>query len=171
MRMAQERTPAGCLFALAAAFLVMAFVIPDKTPFLDYTVVSAMFLGGVVLVAYRKIYPDAILITDALPQPGETFRGKVETPLKSEPPQCTVQLVVSPHRGRYQSPYWQQTESAHPMRGERGIVLPAQFAVPADVASKITQLSVWRLNVRAGFYRASFKLEAAGSAQNPITSV
>jgi hypothetical protein len=173
MRIVQERTPAGCMFALAAGFLALSFIPPQKHPLLDYTFVGILIAGGIFQMIYRKIYPDSVLVTDALPQPGEEFRGTIETPLKSEPGECKVKLELTRRRSRTSRAIFESEQVVHPMRGERGILFPVQFSIPAGVRKEIDQYCNWRLSARAKTmpvpYRASFKVE--DSSRNPKASV
>jgi hypothetical protein len=157
MRFRQQRTPAGCAWAVAAGWLAWSLVLRN-VGLVDYILVGFLIAFGIFLTAYRKIYPDAILTVDELPKPGATFHGKVETPLKNEPAAARVRLSVVRMRGRNRRAQWQSECDAHPMRGEHGIVFPIDIAVPPDVESRLDASSVWRVAVSAGLYRASFKL-------------
>ena len=99
-----------------------------------------------VLFVYRKIYPDSVLVTDALPRPGEMFRGNIETPLEGEPPsECTVHIEI---------------------------ILPVEFLVPAEVRKDLDEYCSWRVtgaaNVRPIPFRAAFLIE--DSSRNPKAS-
>ncbi len=173
MRIVQDRQPLGCLYGLAAGFLLLSFIPPQKHPMLDYAFVGFILAGAIFLTIYQKIYPDSFLITDALPQPGEIFRGKIETPMKSEPGECKLRLALTRQRGgRNTRAIWRSEQVAHPMRGEHGIIFPAQFSIPAEIQKEIDQYCAWTLSVRAKAmplpYRATFIVE--DSSQNPTAS-
>ena len=157
MRIPQERTPPGCAWGVAAGWMAWSLLLRN-VELLDYVVVGLLAAFGIFLAVYRKIFPDAILITDELPAPGATFRATVETPLKSEPSSTRVKLAIARTRGRYRTAVWQSEQATHPMRGDRGIVFPIEIAVPAGIESQLNAWTVWRLSVGAGLYRASFKL-------------
>lgn len=173
MRIVQERQPVGCLFALAAGFLLLSFIPPQNHPILDYAFVGFILAGGIFLTIYQKVYPDSFLVTDALPQPGEQFRGKIESPMKTEPGECKVQLRLGRSRGRNSRMIWESEQVSRPMRGEKGIIFPLQFSIPAEVQREIDPYCTWRLDARAKVfplpYRASFKVE--DSSRNPKASV
>src|SRR6266513_3153573 len=139
----------------------------------DRAFVGVLLAGGVFQMIYRKIYPDSFLITDALPQPGEEFRGKIETPLKGDPAECKVKLAFTRRRSRSSQAIWESEQVVHPVRGENGILLPMQFSIPAGVRKEIDQYCNWWLSARAKTlpvpFRASFKVE--DSSRNPKASV
>lgn len=171
MRIVQDRTPAGCMFAMAAAWLILSLAM-QKDLMLDYVAVGLMLAIAIFLLVYRKIYPDSVLVTDALPQPGEMFRGTIETPLKSEPAECKVKLELTRRRSRSSRAIFTSEEGVHPIRGEHGMILPVQFSIPAAVRKEIDPYCYWRLSARAKIfplpYRASFKVE--DSSRNPKAS-
>ena len=172
MRIAQERTPAGCLFALAGGWLILSLMM-QKDLMLDYVAVGLMAAVAIFLFVYRKIYPDSFLVTDALPQPGEMFRGKIETPLMSEPPsECIVHFEITRRRGRYGRTIWRSDHVAHPIRSEHGMILPVEFLIPAEVQKDLDQYCSWRItgsaNVRPIPFRAAFLI--ADSSRNPKAS-
>ena len=173
MRIAQQRTPAGCAFALAAGWLAISLVM-QKDLMLDYVFAGIVVLCGIFLIVYRKIYPDSILVTDAVPQPGEMFRGKIETPLKSEPSaEFTLRLDLTRRLRRNSRKIWQAEHAAHPVRGEHGIVLPVEFSIPAELQKEdIDQNCSWNLSATAMVwpipYRAAFVV--ADSARSRAAS-
>ena len=161
MRIAQSRTPAGCAFALAAGWLVWSFAL-QRVDLIDYVLVGFLIAYAIFLIVYRKVYPDAILITDELPKPGASFRAKVETPLKNPPSEIRVQLILARRRARYGKVVWQSEQVA------RGSTFDVDFNVPPDV--EVDAWSNWRLAIRSGLYRADFDLKAEGSARNRAAS-
>ena len=169
MRIAQTRTPPGCLLALAAGWLILSFVI-HKHPLFDYGFVAIMVAGAIVLVIYRKIYPDSFLIADALPQAGETFRGKIETPLKRELGEFRVRLELTRGSGKSTRTIWVDDHVAHAVHGEHGIVLPVQFSVPGSVQKDIDQNCKWTLKASARMWRAEFNVAGPNRSQNPAAS-
>jgi hypothetical protein len=161
MRIAQQRTPPGCAFILAAGWLAMSLIV-KKDLMLDYIFVGIVLLCGISLIVYRKIYPDSILVTDALPQPGEMFRGKIETPLKTEPAAAiTLRLDLTRRLRRNSRKIWQAEHAVHPVRGEHGIILPVEFSIPAELQKEdIDQNCNWNLSATANVlpipWRAAF---------------
>ena len=164
MRIAQQRTPAGCAFAVAAGWLAWSFAV-QRVDLIDYVFVGSLVAFGIFLFVYRKIYPNAVLVTDELPQPGNTFRGRVETPLSSEPAEVRTQLMLSRRRGRYGRVLWQSGEQI-----VRGATFDVAFPIPSEVGSQIDAWCNWSLSVRQGFFRASFSMKAANFAQSPAAS-
>jgi hypothetical protein len=173
MRIPQQRTPAGCAFLLAAGWLAMSLIM-KKDLMLDYIFVAIVVLCGIFLIVYRKIYPDSILVTDAVPQPGELFRGNIETPLKTEPTaEMTLRLDLTRRLRRNSRKIWQAERVAHPIRGEHGIILPVEFSIPAELQKEdIDQNYSWNLSATANVlpipYRAAFVV--ADSARNRVAS-
>jgi len=173
MRIAQQRTPPGCAFILAAGWVAMSLIV-KKDLMIDYVFVAIVVLCGIFLLAYRKIYPDSILVTDAPPQPGETFRGKIETPLKTEPAaEVTLRLDLTRRLRRNSRKIWQAEHAAHPIRGEHGVILPVEFSIPAELQREdINQNCDWSLSATAIVlpvpYRAVFVV--ADSPRNRAAS-
>lgn len=168
MRIAQSRTPPGCLLALAAGWLILSFVIKKNVLF-DYGFVAIMVIGAIILMIYHKVYPDSFLVTNALPQPGETFRGKIETPLKREPGVFRVRLELTRGSGKSTRSVWVDDHVAHAMHGQYGIELPADFSVPSSV--QVDKNCKWTLKASAGMWRAEFNVAEPTRSQNPAATV
>ena len=166
-RVAQDRVNLGCFWSLAIGWAVVWWLwsfLPHRlsySPLFDEIGIAALFLGAIYFTIDRWRFADATLIVDAPPAPGHTFRGKVETPLKSEPSGMRLRVRATHYvRKPGTTTIWSTTVDAHPMRGERGIVVPVEVSIPADVPNQELSLD-WDLTVRAGLYRAKFVVARA----------
>jgi hypothetical protein len=171
VRVAQDRVNVGCLWALAGGWAVVSWIW-SLMGGMSYSLVrDVMTVGAIALAALyftydRWRFPAATLVVDAPPIPGHTFRGKVETPLKDEPSGVRVRLrAIHYVRKPGQTTIWSTWVDAHPMRGERGIVVPVEIAVPSELANAPRDRN-WQLTVQArtpfALYRASFPVNEAG---------
>jgi hypothetical protein len=143
----------GCFWALAAGWAILTWAVPEtgvlarEKFWLNVAFVVAIVLGAIYATIERKVIGDSALVIDALPEPEHGFRGKIETTLKKEPaPGYKLRLEVGRRGKRSSSTIWQSEAFAHPIRGEKGLILPVEFSIPAgiDVAN-----SGWSLVVRA----------------------
>jgi hypothetical protein len=169
MRIAQDRVQPGCFWALAAGWAILTWVMPNtgvlarEKFFLDVAFISLIVLGAIYFTVERKVYRDSVLVTDAAPEPGHGFRGKIESPLKSEPASgCKVRLTVGYRAARNSRTIWQSEAVAHPIRGEHGLILPVEFSVPAEIAKDLNDRCSWTVSARANVfpipYRARFPI-------------
>src|SRR5262245_7881915 len=138
MRIAQSRTPPGCFLAIAALWTIFALA-DRKHPTFHDAVIGILITWAVCLVLYRRVYPDSALLTDAPPQPGEAFRGKIETPLKREPGVFELRLELQRRFSGNSDTIWNDSHRAHAAHGEQGIVLPVYFSIPAGVQKDIDE--------------------------------
>jgi hypothetical protein len=165
-RIAQDRVNVGCLWSLAIGWAVLSWVwslLPSgysHSALYDEIFVRAVFLGALYFTYDRWRFPSATLVVDAPPVPGHAFRGKVETPLKSEPSSgIRVQLRAVEDVRRYSSTVWNAVIDAHPIRGEHGIIVPVELTIPSELAQD-PRPRIWDLTTKArvpfGLYRAKF---------------
>jgi hypothetical protein len=162
VRVAELQSPAGCIWLLAGGWLLLSLFVHQNGA-LDYAAVGVMAVVAIYMMIYRKVYPTSYLVSDEAPQPGRLFRGTIETPLKSDPDSgVTIQLGLFDRRGRNPRTVWASEQSAHPMHGAQGLVVPFEFAVPADVAREINVRCFWMVTARAKIrpisWRARFRI-------------
>jgi hypothetical protein len=166
-RVAQDRVNLGCFWSLAIGWAVLSWLwtfFPGgytHSSLYDEISVGAIFLSAIYFTIERWRFPDATLVFDAPPVPGHAFRGKVETPLKNEPlgePSSPIRVRVRAFHyvRKATGTVWATKIDAHPMRGERGIVVPIEITIPAELAAEGSMN--WQITMRRGLYRARFFL-------------
>jgi len=167
LRITQDRTPIGCFWAVAIAWAVLSVAFPNtgilanEKWWLDVAVVTALFLTAIYFTIERRLFAASVLVLDAPPEPGHGLRGKIETPLKSEVP-CKVRVGLMRSQRRRDASIWKTEVSAHPIRSEKGLILPVEVMIPAEVAKSIDSTTYWTVRASARMlpilYRASFTL-------------
>ena len=170
-RVAQDRVSAGCLWALAIGWAILSWLwslLPagrSHSALFDVIAVGSLFLAALYFTIDRQRFPAATLSFDALPAPGHTFLAKVETPLKIEPASGVRVRLRATHYVRKpgRTTVWSKTVDAHPLRGEHGIIVPVEVAVPAELPQDLGALD-WDVTARAivpfGLYWAKFPVRA-----------
>ncbi|PYQ46744.1 MAG: hypothetical protein DMF59_20805 [Acidobacteria bacterium] len=152
MRIAQERMQPGCFWALAAGWAVLTWAVPEtgilarEKFWVNVAVVTANVLIAIYATIEQKVVGDSTLVVDGLPEPGHGFRGKIETTLNNErTSRFKLRLQVGRRSRRMSSTSWQSEAIVQPIRGEKGLILPVDFSIPAgiDVAD-----GLWSLVVR-----------------------
>jgi hypothetical protein len=143
----------GCFWALAAGWAILTWAFPESGVlarekfWLNVAVVIVIVLIAIYATIERKIVRDSILVIDGFPQPGHDFRGKIETNLNNEKTsRFKLRLEVGRPSRRRSSPTWQSKAIAHPIRGEKGLIVPVQFSIPAGLDAENTS---WSLVVRS----------------------
>jgi hypothetical protein len=180
MRIAQDRPQLGCFWALAAGWAILTWLVPPsgilarEKYFLDVAFITIIVLGAIYFTIERKVYPHSVLVTDAAPEPGHGFRGKIESSLKKAPASgCKVRLEVNYSERKSSRTIWKAEAVAHPIGGEHGLILPVEFSVPAEIARELSTRCSWTVSARANVfpipYRASFPIavpiQPAGGGQ------
>ncbi|MDQ6799655.1 MAG: hypothetical protein M3041_02335 [Acidobacteriota bacterium] len=153
MRVKQEELQPGCFWALAAGWAALTWAFPDtgvlarEKFWLNVAVVIAIVLIGIFATIERKTVGDSTLVVDGFPQPGQVFRGKIETKLNNErTSRFKLRLQVGRPSRRRSSPTWISDAIAHPTHGEKGLTLPFEFSIPAGIDAENT---AWSLVVRS----------------------
>jgi len=143
----------GCFWALAAGWAVLTWAVPEtgilarEKFWVNVAVVTANVLIAIYATIEQKVVGDSTLVVDGLPEPGHGFRGKIETTLNNErTSRFKLRLQVARRSRRRSSAIWESETIANPIRGEKGLILPVEFSVPAgiDLAN-----SAWSLVVRS----------------------
>jgi hypothetical protein len=177
-RVAQDRVNVGCFWSLAIGWAILSWIwsfLPggySHSPLYDEIAVGSLFLGALYFSYDRWRFADATLIVDAPPVPGHAFRGKVETPLKSEPPAGIRARLRATYYVRRpgRTIVWSSTVDAHPTRGEHGLIVPVEMTVPGELANDPRSLD-WDVTIQArvpfGLYRARFAVPPAAARTPP----
>jgi hypothetical protein len=165
-RVAQDRVSLGCFWALAGGWVVISWVWSLLSgrgiSLYDYIVVGLMVLAAAYSTYIHWRFPDAALLIDAPVSPGHAFRARIETPLRSEPPSgMRLRLSANHDVRRNASTIWSTVVEAHPIHGERGLIVPVELAIPHELADD-GRPRWWELTVQArvpfGLYRATFRV-------------
>jgi hypothetical protein len=153
LRVTQERMQPGCFWALAVAWAALTLAFPATGAlarekfWLNVAVVIAIALLAIFATIEQRIVGDSLLIIDGFPQPGHDFRAKIETTLDNErTSRCKLRLQVGRPSRRRSSPTWLADAIAHPVRGERGLTIPVEFSIPAEIDA---ENSSWSLVARS----------------------
>jgi hypothetical protein len=159
---AQDRTPAGCFWAVAIVwggltwFFPATGVIASEKQALSMLAVGILFVLAAAMTIERKRYSDSVLTIDATPAPGKTFDGVITTPLETAP-EVRVKLELVWATRRYGRTIWQAEIGAPGMRE-----VPFRFEIPAEVANEMRPGCRWTVSIRANVlpipYRASFNM-------------
>jgi hypothetical protein len=153
LRIPHEKMQPGCFWALAAGWAALIWAFPEtgvlarEKFWLNVAVVIVIVLIAIFATVERKIVGDSTLIIDGFPQPGHDFRGKIETTLNNERTSgFNLRLEVGRPSRRRSSTTWLAKAIAHPIRGEKGLILPVEFSIPAGIDA---ENSSWSLVVRS----------------------
>ena len=163
----------GCFWALAAGWAALTWAIPEtgvlarEKFWLNVAVVITIVLIAIFATIEQKTVGDSTLVIDGFPQPGHDFRGKIETTLNNErTSRFKMRLEVGRPSRRRSSSTWTSEAIANPVRGERGLVVPIEFSIPAGLDAENT---AWSLVVRSWSlpmpYLATFVLPRTPSEQ------
>lgn len=173
-RIAQDRINLGCLWAVAIGWAILSWIFSffphgySYSPLYEDIAVGSLFLMALYFSYDRWRFPDATLLVDAPPIPGQAFRGNVETPLQGEPDTPIRARLRAPHYVRKpgRTTVWSATVDAYATRGEQGLIVPVEIPVPAELATDPRQLD-WDLNIRSGLlYRATFAIPRGNDAKS-----
>jgi|GEM_PF-5049532 len=166
MRIAQDRTPIGCFWALPAGWTILNLV-SRGFGVLDRVVITLMIAVAIYFTIERMRYAGSVMIIDALPVPGQTFEGTIETPLTSEfPPPVRIQMDLHQSaQRRNRRAFWESKAIASPTTNEHGaIVLPFRFDPPAELVNHVGSGCTWSVQVSVNvlpiLYRATFNMRA-----------
>ena len=174
MRIKQDRTPLGCFWGVAIVWGVLTIAFPNtgilanEKWWLGMAAVTALFLIAIYFTIERKVFADSFLTFDEPPESGRTFRAKIETPLKGEVA-CKVLIgLLRSQRRAGQSWLWKTETTPHPIRGDKGLILPLELAIPPE-AGTVDAATSWtvRATGRTGLipYRATFTLPKSAPEQ------
>jgi hypothetical protein len=173
LRVTGEKMQPGCFWALAAGWAALTWAIPEtgvlarEKFWLNVAVVITIVLIAIFATIERRVIGDSTLVIDGFPQPGHDFRGKIETTLNNDrTSRFKLRLEVGRPSRRRSSATWVSKAIAHPVRGEKGLILPVEFSIPAGLDAENT---AWSLVVRSWSlpmpYLATFVLPHTPSEQ------
>ena len=143
----------GCFWALAAGWAALTWAVPEtgvlarEKFWLKVAVVIVIALIAIFAMIERKAVGTSTLVIDGFPQPGHDFRGKIETTLNNErTSRFKMRLEVGRPSRRRSGATWHSDATANAVRGEKGLVLPVEFSIPAEADA---ENCTWSLIVRS----------------------
>jgi hypothetical protein len=171
LRVAQERTPVGCFWAIAAFWGLLAYF--ERMPgFLDIAIVIVIVALAIYFTIDSLVFKESYLDFPSPPEAGRTFHATIVTPLKNDDELCTVRLLLY-RRGGRRAPLLWSAKAEWPVRPTgHGFAVPFEYAIPAEVADKMASGAIWRVSAKAMRavpipYFASFAIPVDPAPQLP----
>lgn len=170
VRIAQSRISPGSVWFIAILWAVIAWLWSPEEIVTNCVIFGVLCVIALYFTYEHWRFPDSILVVATPPAPGHAFRGRIETPMPSEPASgFKVRLEAVYVVRRNKTIVWHKEPAAHPSRGDRGVIVPIEVAIPRELASD-ARPRIWVLSVRAlvplAIYRAKFVLtETAESVE------